>query len=95
MTTGRFETTDIFRSAFFLCKGGDLSGIRFKPGGRRTAVFLITGHRLSDLDREYRTGQALVNPVQLRDALNRLRDVLFEHLREREGRRSHDKGRCY
>jgi hypothetical protein len=77
----RFETSDIFRGAFFLCNGGVLSGIRVKAGGRRSALFEFTGEDLSRLEMEYRCGKALVNPVQFRDSLNDLRDRLFEILR--------------
>lgn len=76
------ETTDIFRGAFFLCKGGDLCGVRVKENGKRIATFLIRGHGLDKLDKEYRNGQALVNPLQFRESLNHLRDILFEKLRD-------------
>ena len=87
----RLETTDIFRGAFFLCNGGDLSEIRVynhaeRNKRKRIATFLITGKGLDQLDRDYRAGKALVNPLQLRESLNHLRDVLFEKLRENEGR---------
>jgi hypothetical protein len=75
-----FEITDIFRGAFFLCNGGDLAGI--KVNGDKVATFLIRGEGLIRLDREYRNGKALVNPLQFREALNYLRDILFNKLRE-------------
>jgi len=78
------ETTDIFRGAFFLCRGAELSGIRFRRNGKRIATFLITGEGLDRLDKQYRNGQALVNPLQFRESLNHLRDILFEKLREGE-----------
>jgi hypothetical protein len=80
------ETTDIFRSAFLLASGGDLTEIRVRNNGRRIATFLITGKDLDKLDRDYRSGRALVNPVQLRESLNHLRDVMFDKLRKSEGR---------
>jgi hypothetical protein len=81
-----FETTDIFRGAFFLASGGDLSHVRVRNNGKRIATFLITGKDLDKLDRDYRAGRALVNPIQLRESLNHLRDVMFQKLREYEGR---------
>jgi hypothetical protein len=45
---------------------------------------LITGAGLDKLDKDYRNGQALVNPLQFRESLNHLRDILFEKLRENE-----------
>ena len=86
----RYETTDIFIGAFFLCKGGDLCGIRIKDAARGIAAFEISGHDLDRLDQEYRSGQALVNPVQLRDSLNLLRDMLFDL---RDTRRRDDRAR--
>jgi hypothetical protein len=78
-----FEVTDLFKSAFFLCMGGNLSEVRVRNNGRRIATFLITGSDLDRLDCDYRTGRALVNPLQLREALNHLRDVMFKELRGR------------
>ena len=87
------ETTDIFRGAFFLCNGGDLSGIRLKDNGKRIATFTIRGEGLDKLDKDYRNGLALVNPLQFRESLNHLRDILFEELRENEGRTRYDRKR--
>lgn len=87
------EETDLFKSAFLLASGGDLDGIRIKPGHRRIAAFLITGYDLEKLEMDYRRGQALVNPLQLRECLNHLRDMLFERLRENEGRLRDDRKR--
>ena len=81
-----YETTDIFIGAFLLCHGGDLCGIRIKDAARGIAAFEIVGDDLDRLDREYRTGAALVNPVHLRESLNMLRDMLFDlqDMRRRE-----------
>ena len=89
MNITSFETKDIFRGAFLLCSGGDLTGVRVRNNGKRIATFLITGKNLDKLDRDYRAGRALVNPVQLRESLNHLRDVMFQKLRENEGRTRH------
>ena len=88
------ETTDIFRGAFFLCMGGDLHGVRIKGNGKRIASFMIKGEDLNRLDREYRSGKALVNPLQLRESLNHLRDILFDTLREnKKGENNDDRER--
>lgn len=86
-----YETTDIFIGAFLLSRGGVLHGIRIKDAVRGIAAFEIAGHDLARLDREYRSGAALVNPVHLRESLNMLRDMLFD-LRERR-RGDHDRTR--
>lgn len=77
------ETTDIFRGAFFICMGGDLAAIRFRQNGKQIATFFFNGPDLHQHDKAYINGHALVNPVQFREALNHLRDILFEHLRQK------------
>jgi hypothetical protein len=84
------EVTDLFKSAFFLCMGGHLDQVRVRDNGRRIASFLISGKCLDKLDRDYRCGRALVDPVQLRESLNHLRDVMFDKLRQYEGRARYD-----
>jgi hypothetical protein len=88
------EETDIFKSAYLLASGGDLSGIRIKPGHRRIAAFTITGCDLEKLEMDYRRGTALVNPLQLKECLNHLRDVLFEKLRQQSQGRMRDDRRA-
>jgi hypothetical protein len=85
------EETDLFKSAYLLASGGDLNGIRIKSGNRRIAAFLISGKDLEKLEMSYRRGTALVNPLQLRECLNHLRDVLFEKLRNSQGRKRNDR----
>ena len=83
----RLETTDIFRGAFFMCMGGDLEDIKFNQSSRQIASFMFTGSNLHKHDKAYLNGHALVNPVQFREALNHLRDILFKNLRQRENTR--------
>jgi hypothetical protein len=87
---GTLEVTDLFRGAFLLCMGGRLDQVRVRKNGRRIATFLITGPDLARLDGDYRAGRALVNPVELRESLNHLRDVMFDQLRKHEGRATDD-----
>lgn len=83
------ETTDIFRGAFFLSQGGRVHRVSLSPN-RHLVSFIIAGENLSDLDDAYRSGKAVVNPLQLRESLNHLRDLLFKTLRENERRRHGD-----
>ena len=78
---GTVEVTDLYKGAYLLCMGGKLEHVRIRTNGRKIATFLITGPNLERLDIDYRCGRALVNPVQLRESLNHLRDVMFEKLR--------------
>ncbi len=86
-----------------MCMGGDLEDIRFRQNGKQIASFLFAGQDLHKHDRDYLNGHALVNPVQFREALNHLRDILFENLRDNQpsprlrrangGRYDHDRKR--
>ena len=76
------ETTDIFRGAYFLSHGGRLSGVYLSEENRQIVSFCIAGDNLSRLDHAYRTGEAIVNPLQLKESLNLLRDILFKTLRD-------------
>jgi hypothetical protein len=100
---GTVEVTDLFKGAFLLCMGARLDRVRVRNNGRAIATFLITGKDLDRLDSDYRSGRALVNPVQLRESLNHLRDKMFDKLRKSEGRarndhhskRNHRSGQAY
>ena len=73
--------------------GGDLEDITIRNNGKQIASFLFTGPNLHKHDRAYINGHALVNPVQFREALNHLRDILFENLRKHGSPASTMKGR--
>ena len=72
------ETSDIFRGAYLLCCGARVCDTRV---ARHQVLFVIEGEGVAELDERYRLGTALVNPVQLRETLNLLRDLVFERLR--------------
>jgi hypothetical protein len=72
------ETADIFRGAYLLTQGARLTSTRVY---RNQVRFVIEGERVTEHDERYRLGQALVNPVALRETLNLLRDLVFERLR--------------
>ena len=80
------ETGDLFKGAYLLCRGGRL--LRTVLSGRDHVVFVIAGEGLVAEDVRFRTGAATVNPLQLRETLNYLRDVVFEKTRV-EKRRPH------
>jgi len=85
------ETTDIFRGAFFLSKGGRLSDVLMSQDHRQIVSFRIVGEDLLNLDEAYRTGMATVDPLRLRESLNHLRDVLFRALRENERNKNNER----
>ena len=74
-----FESKDIFKAATLVCQGGRLEGSYLNE--RRQVVFCLRGEDLDQADLAYRVGAARVNPLQLREVLNWLRDLIFETLR--------------
>ena len=90
MQAKQLETTDIYKSAVFLCNGGRLMDVRFKERRGGIVSFLIEGEDIFELDLDYRSGRAIVNALTFRQMLNHLRDVLFTRLRENEGRARDD-----
>ena len=85
------ETTDIYRTAFYLYNDGILQDIKFRKHNKKLAYFVIVGNSLNDLDMIYRSGNALVEPMRFREALNQLRDVLFDRLQKYERRYDNDR----
>ena len=57
MQAQQLETTDIFKSAVFLCTGGRLAGMRFKQRNQGIVSFLIEGEGLLALDLGEKTGR--------------------------------------
>ena len=86
------ETADLWEGAFLLVAGGArLASVRWTVNGVRTARFRFEAEGdLGGLIHAYRSGTAAANLVQLRAALNYLRDSLFESQRDREK----EGGRC-
>ena len=68
------SSKDLFRVAYLLCEGAILREARLVESQRVT--FIIKGEGLLQADSRYRTGQALINPIQLRESLNLLRDLI-------------------
>ncbi len=91
LKTIQLETTDIFRGAYFLCVGGELINVSFRSNGGNTATFIFTGSDLQNHDKTYRNGKALVNPLQFREELNHLRDILFEKQRKETRRYDYER----
>ncbi len=69
------KTTDLFRSASLLCLGANLSEVERIRG---EVHFILHGSDITRSDIAYRTGKSQVNPLQLKETLNLLRDLIFE-----------------
>ena len=85
------KTYDLFRTAYLLCHGGQLETTHII---RNQVLFVIQGETVNKEDQRYRTGQALVNPLQYREAINMLRDVIYENLKMNKKRNPHVQSRA-
>ena len=74
----RLEITDLFKGAYFLTCSGRIKEARLVDGNQ--VRFIIEGENLYEEEQRYLTGQARVNPLQLKECLNYLRQCLSRTL---------------
>ena len=77
----KMEIGDLFRSASLLCLGAELDNVRCE---KKEVLFTLKGSGLRRQDQDYKLGKARVNPQQLENTLNYLRDIIFENRRKGE-----------
>lgn len=80
------ETGDVFRAAYLVSRGARVSKATVQ-GGDHVTLTLI-GEDLDHEDHRYRTATGLVEPLRLKENLNRLRDLIKQTLRDQE---NHDR----
>lgn len=71
------ETDDIYRGASLICMGAELSSLN-RQGNK--LLFTLSGQHLIQNDLQYRLGRAMVNPLQLKETLQLLRDIIFNRI---------------
>jgi hypothetical protein len=76
------ELTDLFKVASLLCVGASLKGL--KVVDRTTALFEIEAYEIKQLEKQYSVGAVYLNPLELKEKLNLLKDIMFAKLREQE-----------
>ncbi|MBI1883134.1 MAG: hypothetical protein HYS08_02880 [Chlamydiae bacterium] len=77
-------TTDLYEGAWFLTQGMELEDLIPHPQKKKSVVFVFIGDRLEGLKEEYRRGIASGNVVKYRQAIDGLKDRMFDLLRQRE-----------
>ena len=75
------EVTDLFRAATLLCHGAEVVDVKLAG---HTVSFEITGENIYEVANWYSEGKALVEPLQFKDNLNALKDLMFNKLRAQE-----------
>lgn len=76
------ETGDVFRTAYLVSRGARVTKAVVQGGDH--VVLTLVGEDLVDEDRRYRTAAGLVEPLRLKENLNRVRDLVKKTLRESE-----------
>lgn len=85
----QMEITDLFKGAYFLTRSCRIKETRLVKGNQ--VRFIIEGENLAEEEERYQTGQATVNPLQLKECLNFLREKLTQTLRTgTKDRRPHE-----
>ena len=69
------ETDDLYRGASLMCLGAELTALHRRGNN---VQFSLNANNLIRLDMSYRMGKTLVNPLQLKETINLLRDLIFE-----------------
>ena len=73
----KVTTNDIYRASYLLCCGGEVSDCYTHRG--RVAL-VVGGAEVAQADIRYRLGKALVNPRELREMINFIRDEYIKPL---------------
>ena len=68
------ETGDVFRAAYLVSRGGHV--VKAMVQGKDHVVLTVKGEDLDTEDRRYRTASGLVEPLRLKENLNRIRDLV-------------------
>ena len=68
------ETGDVFRAAYLVSRGGQV--VKATVQGGDHVVLTVKGEDIEREDRRYRTAAGLVEPLRLKENLNRIRDLV-------------------
>ena len=80
------ETGDVFRAAYLVSRGGWV--VKATVQGGDHVVLSLKGEDLDHEDLRYRTGSGMVEPLRLKENLNRVRDLVKKTLRDSD---NHDR----
>jgi len=86
----QLEVTDLFKGAYFLTQSIPIK--ETKLSGVDQVRFVFAGENLLKQEQNYQSGQAMVNPLHLKECLRFLRDKLKQTLKTKNpnwNRRTH------
>lgn len=79
----KIKTKDLWQSAFVLAKGGELEEVQIDcdGGNRKEVIFILCGPDVTELSREFQSGQAVCNVARLRASMIHLKEQMFCKIR--------------
>ena len=91
MRTERIQVRDLYESAWLLSNGFHLEQMLVSNNGKVTVTFVITGNGVTSSIETFRSGQAKGNVPLFTFTLEKLKDRMFEQLRNRDRRENNGK----
>ena len=80
----KIKTKDLYCAAYIVSRGGTVEDITLSEDGRRgrpsSAVFVLSGANVEALSKEFLSGQAEANLASFKQAMNQLKERMFELL---------------
>ena len=101
MREDEIRIQDLYEGAYLLCRGFQLKDlIVISNHGKPIVTFVIAGDGILTTANEYRFGRATVNVAMLKFTMEKLKDQMFEKIREsdrekRTRRNAHHDNRRY
>ena len=85
MRTNDIHIHDLYEGAFLLCRGLDLKDLTITgTNGKKLVTFIFSGNAAQRASQLYRRGKATANVAMLKFTMEKLKDRMFEKIREKE-----------
>ena len=78
----KVKTKDLYCAAYIVSRGGTVDDITLTEDGRRgrpsSATFILSGDNVDALSKEFLSGQAEANLASFKQAMNQLKERMFD-----------------
>ena len=78
----KIKTKDLYCAAYIVSRGGTVEDITLTEDGRRgrpsSATFILSGDNVEALSNEFLSGQAEANLASFKQAMNQLKERMFD-----------------
>ena len=81
----KLRVRDLFEASYLLCRGCELREMEIEgQRGKPIVHFIFEGDNAKGESDRFKMGQAMANVCMLKVSMNRLKDLLFQRLRDSE-----------